>query len=353
MRVGMAAMLASVGPQRRNAIGALRLALASLVILAHCPELLDGNRTREPLTRIFHNGLTAGSLAVDGFFLISGYLIAGSWMSDPKGYFRKRVMRIYPAFIACSLILALIVGPLAGGAAVHPADWLKVVYRIAILHSPVSVGAFATLHIPALDASMWTVAYEFRCYILAALLGSIGLFKRPRIILGIALVLLALALAPLPGFETHIEALIGNPAPDARLAGVFLIGTCFKLYKVPLDGRWAALCAMAAAGLLFVQPVAELAFVLLGGYALFWVALKATWEPLLTINAKVDASYGLYLWAWPISALLIVYWPTVPLLALIVATWALAYAAGRASWFLIEKPAMSFQWPARVPQPAA
>jgi peptidoglycan/LPS O-acetylase OafA/YrhL len=341
-----AVVLASVTPPRRNAIGALRLILASMVIFAHCPELLDGTRAREPITRIFHNGLTFGSLAVDGFFLLSGYLIAGSWMSDPRGYFRKRVLRIYPAFIACSVILAFIVGPLAGGAApVHPADWLKVAYRIAILHSPVSVGAFSTLHIPALDASMWTIAYEFRCYVLAALLGAVGLFKRPRVVLGIALALLALALVPLPGFETHVEALIGNPAPDARLAGVFLIGTCFKLFKIPLDGRIAGAAFVAALGLLFVRSIAEPAFVLLGGYALFWVALKATWKPLLLLHDGPDASYGLYLWAWPISALLILYQPAISLGALIGETSVLALAAGLLSWFVVEDWTRSLQWP--------
>jgi peptidoglycan/LPS O-acetylase OafA/YrhL len=68
--------------RHRNAFGFLRLLFASLVIVSHATELFDGNREREPLTRLFGT-ISFGDLAVDGFFIISGYLVVGSYLKRP------------------------------------------------------------------------------------------------------------------------------------------------------------------------------------------------------------------------------------------------------------------------------
>ncbi|WDF74671.1 acyltransferase family protein [Novosphingobium sp. KACC 22771] len=98
---------------RKNGFGALRLMLALLVILSHAPEMANGDRHREILTRLFGT-LSFGDLAVDGFFIISGYLISASMLSNSKGFLRRRVMRIYPGFLVASLFCLVIVGPLRG-----------------------------------------------------------------------------------------------------------------------------------------------------------------------------------------------------------------------------------------------
>ena len=49
---------------RANNFGVLRLLFAYLVIVAHSPELVDGNASRELLTQIFGT-ITFGGLAVD------------------------------------------------------------------------------------------------------------------------------------------------------------------------------------------------------------------------------------------------------------------------------------------------
>src|SRR6476659_9650219 len=53
---------------RENNFTFLRLLLATLVLVSHSFELIDGNRGRELLTSLFHT-VSFGELAVDGFFL--------------------------------------------------------------------------------------------------------------------------------------------------------------------------------------------------------------------------------------------------------------------------------------------
>jgi peptidoglycan/LPS O-acetylase OafA/YrhL len=329
---------------RRNTFGALRLLLASMVILAHVPELMDGDRHREPINMLFHNGLTAGSLAVDGFFLISGYLITKSWESEAgPAYFLKRILRIYPAFVVCSLIILFAIGPLVGGEPVHGMQWLRAGWRMAALQGPISDGAFAHLKVPAVDASMWTIPYEFRCYLLTAVLGLLGFYRRPLLLLALVVGLFALTFVPLPTVSDHLAEAVGKPVEDARLTAIFFLGACFRLFKTPLTGWGAALAAVVLVPLMFVSQVAEIAFAVLGGYILFWVALKVRWEPLMRLNAKNDISYGVYLWAWPLSAMVLTYWPSISLPGLLVADFVLSALAGAISWFVIEKPAMSMR----------
>ena len=344
-----------------NAIGALRLLFASLVIVAHSPEMLDGNLGREPLHMLFGT-MSSGALAVDAFFLISGYLIAASFASsgDVVAYFLKRVLRIFPAFAVCTLICVLVVAPLAGAelGKLGPGAWARLAYRLVMLKSPEIDGAFAGMPYPALNGSAWTISYEFRCYILAAVFGVAGLYRRPAAYVALTGVVLLASLAlSWPGVAAiatpgWFEALFGEPQQDLRLLSAFMVGTCFWLYRksLPLSGRWAALATPALIGLMFSPQLAETALVLLGGYILFWVAFKARWKPLLVINAKDDISYGIYLYAWPIGALLIWYWRDVPLVALAVLTFVGAAACGAVSWFAIEQPAL--KWKPRQPSPA-
>ena len=343
-------------PERRaNGIGALRLLFASLVIVSHSPEMLDGDVHRDPLYMLFHT-VSSGELAVDAFFLISGYLIAASFAasSSVRSYFTKRILRIYPAFIVCSLFCVFVVAPLAGAhlQALSAADWKRLAYRLVLLKAPEVDEAFASVpYHPTLNGSAWSISYEFRCYILAAGLGLVGLYRRRRLFVALTAAVLAAALIlGWPGatsFTTPgwVVATFGDPRQQARLLSAFMIGTCFWLYSkdVALRGRYAAAAAAVLFGLLFVPQLAETALLLLGGYILFWVAFEASWKPLLTINAKDDISYGLYLYAWPIAALLILYWRTIPVEVLDGLTFLGAAAFGLASWLAVERPAMRWK----------
>ena len=331
-----------------NNFGVLRLAFASMVIISHVPEQLDGDRHRELLLNLFHT-ISFGDLAVDFFFMISGYLITLSWRSGHRAidFLWRRVRRIYPAFLVVSLIGFLVVSPLVGArlSDLTPRAIAVDIARLMLLCSIDAPGAFPHMPSSLMNASVWTLRYEFRCYLLVMLLGAIGFLGRRWLILAGAALLLAGALMPpigdLPPVLTNT---FGWPHETMRLTGLFLAGASFLLFRdrIPWDAKLAAL-ALAMMILLLFTPLAETGVAIFGGYAVFWLAteLKSPW--LARINNRTDLSYGVYLYAWPIANTVIYFAPKIPVVILGLSTLAGALGMAALSWILIEKPALSLK----------
>ena len=328
-----------------NNYSLLRLVFASLVILSHGPELLDGNRSRELATRLWGT-MSFGEIAVDGFFVISGFLITQSFVNSRTvgSYLFKRVLRIYPAFLVATFVLLSVVAPMAG--AHGPVEIWKSLNRAVMLEGPYRAGAFEGLAYPALDGAMWSIAYEFRCYLAVIVLGSLGFFRASWVIAAMSLLMLfATSFAVVPHWVVpYYGAAFGYLPFDVRTGGVFLVGVLYYLERdrIPLRNDLAALAAIALVGLMFFKSTAEPAFAVLGGYLIFWLA-EVAWLKPVSLRLKDDISYGVYLYAWPITSLLIFY-------GIIRSPWLLSGATlvgaaicGWLSWRLVEKPLLSLK----------
>ena len=106
---------------------------------------------------------------------------------------------------------------------------------VALLGSPITPPVLPGRPYAMVNGAMYTIAYEFRCYLLVALLGLCGLLRRPIPVMIITLLLLFSLLYAAP-FERmhwprHMEALIGQPVYVFRLTAVYLAGCCFYLFR--------------------------------------------------------------------------------------------------------------------------
>lgn len=327
--------------QHKNNFGILRLLLASLVVVSHSAEMIDGNRSREALLQ-FGGIMTFGELAVDGFFIVSGYLVLQSFQTSTSlfDYSLKRVRRIYPGFLACAILVTAL-SPLVGSPLLSwdGKSYLKAGANIATLDWP-DIRGYPDLAFHALNGSAWSIPYEFRCYIMVALLGLIGLYhSRLAALILTACLLLSHAI----GWPTYIgplAKLVGFPQLFIRMAGMFCVGSCFYLYRDVIVYRWwIALLALGMWVASFSIPqIQEVTFAVTGSYLLFYLAFGIHSDQLAKVNSRTDISYGTYLYAWPIAGTLIAAFQIRSPLLLFSATLPLSFIAGWLSWHLIERP---------------
>jgi peptidoglycan/LPS O-acetylase OafA/YrhL len=311
-------------PSHRNNFDFLRLCFASMVVLSHSPELVDGDRSRELLTRAFH-GLSFGELGVAGFFLLSGQLISKSWerSAGVVEFIRNRVLRIYPGFIVAALVTGLAFGPLGASSA---REYFLQFDAGAFIKSVLKLGIPATPPTRVGNGALWTIQSEFICYGMVAFAGSLRLTKfkglGPLVFLPIALLFAKKGVIFAPynfyGFFFagasfyHLRSRIRYTRTGAIIAGAILVPAMFH----PVTA-WLAICTV-------------------GAYVLFWFAFLPL-PRLQSIARRADISYGTYLYAWPIQALLIFVCPGIsPWLVFSVAL-PTSMLFGWMSWQLVEK----------------
>lgn len=317
-----------------NNFNLLRFVFASMVILSHCPELQNGNRSREFLTNVFGT-ISFGQLAVSSFFLLSGYLIVKSWAHNPHllPYLRNRGLRIYPAFIVATLVCAFVVGPMASEPHYYRHFyWDDFLTGMALLQSPAIPPVFQETFYPLVNGAMWSIEYEFKCYLLVALFGlAIGFKNRVYWLVCFLAFTTMFLIDPHVGHGTFHD-------PIVRLGMMFTAGGCYFLYGRPfLDKqRWMVVALMLWALLMFNRTLAQPAVAIFWGYAILSFANRPA-RLFAWFNKLPDISYGVYLYAWPITKLIIDWQPEVGRMSLIAQTWLWSIVASILSWYLIER----------------
>lgn len=213
------------------------------------------------------------------------------------------------------------------------------------------------------NGSLWSVRYEFLCYLAVAAFGLLGILGRRPLVVAAWLFCLGVHAGQVylgwkvPG--SRLSWLYCYPDFWPRVMSAFLAGTVAYLYRdrVVLSGR---LC-LAALALLLIFGVALPSWKLLplltptaGAYALLYVAYTPVGR-LPGFARYGDFSYGMYLYAYPIQQLLVqAFGPRLNVGTLFLSAWAISLAFAVTSWYLVESPFLRLKRPARVQEaPAA
>ncbi|GAB3236223.1 acyltransferase [Algoriphagus aestuariicola] len=347
----------------QNNFDLLRFLLASAVIFCHCYAIFYGWQLfaeNEPFMKWSGGKISIGSAAVNFFFVISGFLILRSFEGSANfpDFLKKRVLRIYPGFIVAFLLCIFVFGPI--GHIGH--SWIKsygefikyVPLKLELanmlsLQSPIEAYYFNHLPQTGLNNSMWTIQYEFICYLAVPLLVWLGFLKYR---LGLAIVFVAsyawLALQNLGLVFPHDPSLSGhllaNPHFYPRFFTYFLAGSFAYAYRhhIPRNNALLTL-SLPLFVLAFKLQQIDLLWPIAGTYLLFYCAYHP--KVLFPKFAKHgDFSYGIYLYGWPLQQLIMLYWgeylTPLTFFALVMPV-VLIFAV--ASWNLVEKPALKLK----------
>jgi peptidoglycan/LPS O-acetylase OafA/YrhL len=334
---------------RDNHFNLMRLVAATMVLFSHGASLIGVKPAFEPDSHGYI--FTLGSMAVNIFFVVSGFLVTGSLVQrrDLVGFVWARALRIFPGLWVMLALTVLLLGPAltSHGVAAYFGDPATSDY---FLHCATLIGGMR-FYLPGVfetnafdqmvNRSLWTLPLEWRMYeYLAVAWAVFGLFGagREKFLRWLAPLLAA------TGFAVAAQAQAAEGLFDlgATNSYMFCAGACFYLFRDRI----------VLARLYFCAPLAALALALADPRLFFYAYLAllpliviqfayARCDRLLGFNRRGDTSYGVYIYSFPLQQLIVVAFPGLSLLAFEGLSLAATYAAAALSWRLIEKPALA------------
>lgn len=336
----------AVARDRNNHFNLLRVSAALAVMFVHYFWLTQTELPIDGFLRPHHH-LTSGAMAVDVLFSVSGFLITASLFNRHGviDFLCARCLRVFPGLwtmlvlIVFGLGMALTTWPLTDYLTAK-LTWLYL-WRWGTIMSGYAhflPGLFEHNPLDAqVNGSLWTITIEWRLYLFFAagwfVLSPWPLWRRRAFRVFIPVI--ALALFVQNGILHSGD--LGSQHSYFFFAGstIFLFGERIPVGPVPL-----ALAAAILAAVFALDGPFMAAYLALGSYAVLNLAYAPARWP-LAYNRLGDYSYGLYIYAYPITQAVIALKPGVGVLTLSLIATPVTLILAVLSWRIIEKPALA------------
>ena len=337
---------------RDNNFNLIRLLAALCVLFSHSVAVLGLPSQQEFF--FDHVGLSLAEMAVDVFFVTSGFLVAGSLVNRRNviAFLWARALRIYPALLVMLALTVFVLAPSLTSLSLADYFTAQQTYeyfaKCATLISGVRYalpGVFETTPLKGeFNGSLWTLPIELRLYLyLAAGWLILAAARAGRIQAMTIIAPLACAV-----FLVIIlrGRLLGNSFNSADIrVFMFLYGTTLYLWrdKVPLR---PGILSAAFACMLLAAAFNPSAFFVAYVFCLAPLVLHLAYLPkgrIRSFNDWGDFSYGVYIYAFPIQQTLAFLFPGMSLLAMVASSASASLGLAALSWTLIEKRALALK----------
>jgi len=292
--------------------------------------------------------MTWGNIAVDLFFVISGFLVAHSFFKRKSitAFVWNRILRIYPALIVAVIFCTFIVGLFFTANSVSEylsnAQTYKYFLKNITLFYGVNYylpGVFADLpYKNIVNASLWTLPYEVKMYALLAVFGSVLIYLQKwqgkNILKTAFLVLGVVAIAA--NIINHFQ--LFRSLYFLHFFTMFFIGSAFYVLR---DHIYLSLTLFLITAItLLLSIVHKDLFFIIYTLSLPYLVLYIAYIPTGRIrgfNHFGDYSYGIYIYAWPVQQSIAAMFPNVSVVFMVVLSFVLTFMLSYLSWHFIEK----------------
>jgi peptidoglycan/LPS O-acetylase OafA/YrhL len=322
---------------------ALRGIAALWVVALHLAGNLDLSGFVSLSDGLLRNLLRGGELAVDVFFVLSGYVLALTWREGQPvaAFWIRRIGRIFPLHLVVLAGMAIGVWAMLR-AGVQTRDMSFFDFRVLPEHATLT---FIWFGLPiGWNAPTWSLSVEFAGYLLFPL-AMAGLMRLPDRLLPALTGVLAVATA----LVVHVYDL-PHEGPPALLRGFLGIatGASLKLGGIGRLARAPGLCALAIVALLAMNLPGPAVLPIVGLVAGLAAPEATATGRVLAHSAAAwlgKVSYSVYLLHAPLLIAFLQVLRRLPVLqsssGLIVFTGvylAVLMAAAEVAWRVVEKP---------------
>lgn len=340
-------LLATYLVDRNNNFNLIRFAAASMVLYSHSFALSTGLMIREPLADIL--GMFLSNIAVDIFFVISGFLVTQSLLNRRNliDFILARIFRIYPGLIGSIVFCVFIVGIYFTALSVQSYLSDRETYRFLFKNSSLIFGLSEGYlpgvfdNIPlrkAVNGSLWTLPLEIKMYVILAFVGVIIFaikkwsgrnFFRPVIVAIVGMAIIA-------NISNYFF-----PFMNKKLLHLFLMfftGSAFFLLKntIVISKRIAVLMFLVLLLAMVEQKVFFVLYVMFIAYLVICMAFIPS-GIIRKFNQFGDYSYGMYIYAFPVQQSIASLIPGVSVFVMFMLSFLVTLFFAMLSWHFIEK----------------
>ena len=342
--------LSDVAHGRNNNFNLLRMLAAISVLVSHSFVLATGNSSAQPLSSF----IALGGIAVDVFFVTSGFLITASILRRPNlaEFVWARCVRIYPALIVVVFATCFVLGPALTNLPlgtyfkdVHVYQYFARCSTMLFGYETRLPGVFVSNPYPAaVNGSLWSMPYEVRMYaILACLWLASSVFRANRLrIFHAALIACAgvslIAVVYFGAFEVARWQF-------GHLFFMFYGGAALYVLRrhIPVSAPLAVVVAvLLIASTLLGRAVFGNVYLFAIGYLVIYAAYAPS-KWLQMYNRLGDYSYGTYILAFPIQQTIIWALPGISPFGVIAMAAPITVSLAVLSWNCVERHALKLK----------